>query len=267
MSFPSEDIIEAAFPQKVHCSLVEQGLRRDGRDFLQRREMSAVHNCLKFADGSSLVKLHGTSALCSIKCRLASIDQAPSFSVSVSFANVCNSPDQPHLSSILNDLIQSYPPINLSSLDPPTPNHNWLISISITFLSSDGSELDAALHSINTAFSSLLCPQYSIKEDTGVLSRTGSVALTTLNNYLVSGTFVITNDKLLFDPTNSEIVNSDSLLQVVLKSNTSLSNLSDDVDERNSQLTLARCHLSSGSGVGCSLVSKAINYLREVTGV
>ncbi|KAL0246944.1 hypothetical protein GEMRC1_008150 [Eukaryota sp. GEM-RC1] len=263
MTFPPSSIIAQAFPREVLHQLIADDLRKDGRRFIERRSVtSSKTNCLSYSDGSAVLRLTTTAVMVSIRCQATpSSDSDPWFTLSVNYPGVVCVPSKPEIEPVLTSLLSSYPPLKPSSIAEPLPDHSWHFLINVTFLDMDGAELDAAIHAVSLAFSTLSLPVLALQD--GVVVRTGSSLISSLDNYLFCGTFAYSNSHLLVDPCAFEVDNAESTFSLVFVSPVPVFDLSDDVIKRDKELSLAKLEYWSGSSLPVSIIDKACGLLRE----
>ncbi|KAL0225203.1 hypothetical protein RCL1_003115 [Eukaryota sp. TZLM3-RCL] len=256
----SPEIIEAAFTSRVHAQLVDQHTRRDGRDFLERRSLSSSPNCFSHCDGSCLVRLGTTVVSAAIMVTISPKSITPDNLITVSVSVPCylNSTDFSSTQNLLNSLLLKNPPFSLSELSSSIPETSFVFQVDVTILDNSGSELDACLIAISTAFSNLKLPVFEGEEYKKVF---GTQSLT-ITRPLLSGSFAVINGKLVFDPTSTESKIADSVISIVISCHAQISELSDDVITRVTQLPVVYS-LSSGAPLPYSLYTRALLHLRE----
>ncbi len=197
-------------------SLIEKGLRIDGRRLDEFREITIIPNYIAKAEGSAYVKVGGTVVIAGLKVGVGSpFPDTPNDGVItvnaefVPFASPTFEPGPPdenaiELARVIDRSIRELKVIDLSKLAIIPGEKVYILWLDIYVFDHDGNLLDASTLAAMTTLLIAKIPKAEVKEDKSIeLNKEDKVSLP-INNKVVTVTVGKVNNKLIIDPTVDE---------------------------------------------------------------
>ncbi|KAL0490086.1 exosome complex protein RRP43 [Acrasis kona] len=258
----SADVIRKLHPLEFYKRFLPEGIRPDGRNLNKPRVTVISAGSLTTAEGSALVKLGSTSAICGIKAEVTipadTEPQCGKLVLSVELPPLCSPNIQRWTDSVeqnsslevqIEDILLKTNVLNLEALCIKDSSAVWVLYVDVYILEHDGNCFDAALLSVLTALTNVKLPEVEVNEEQIVsIVEGGSTQSLELNHYPIPLSFCILDDKLLVDPTSEEEELSSTCFTIVYNNRGELCSLykpggkhiNDDILEECKQTTLNR---------------------------
>ncbi len=198
------------------ASLIEKGLRIDGRRLDEFREITIIPNYIAKAEGSAYVKVGGTVVIAGLKVGVGSpFPDTPNDGVItvnaefVPFASPTFEPGPPdenaiELARVIDRSIRELRVIDLSKLAIIPGEKVYILWLDIYVFDHDGNLLDASMLAAMTTLLVAKIPKAEVKEDKNVELNKEDKASLPINNKVVTVTIGKVNNKLIVDPTVDE---------------------------------------------------------------
>ncbi|KAF9225023.1 hypothetical protein BS17DRAFT_779465 [Gyrodon lividus] len=224
---PQSDALRAQIFQRLHPHayldrFLAEGVRPDGREPTEWREVFVNVGSISTADGSALVRMGGTTIVCGVKAEISEPElDSPDVGFIVpnlDLPAMCSPKFKPGppseeaqvLSERLNEALVSSDILPLSTLCISSGQAVWCLYIDATCINYDGNAFDAALLAIVAALGNTTLPDATFDPNTSrtTCSRTARVPLALNTSRRVVGlSFGCvggSTPSLLADPTSFE---------------------------------------------------------------
>ncbi len=198
------------------ASLIEKGLRIDGRKLNEYREITIIPNYVAKAEGSAYVKVGGTVVIAGLKVGVGTpFPDTPNEGVItvnaefVPFASPTFEPGPPdenaiELARVIDRSIRELRVVDLSKLAIIPGEKVYILWLDIYVFDHDGNLLDASMLAAMTTLLTAKIPKAVVKDEKNVeLSKDEKIPLP-INNKVVTVTVGKVNNKLIIDPTVDE---------------------------------------------------------------
>ncbi len=198
------------------ASLIEKGLRIDGRKLNEYREITIIPNYIAKAEGSAYVKVGGTVVIAGLKVGVGTpFPDTPNDGVItvnaefVPFASPTFEPGPPdenaiELARVIDRSIRELRVVDLSKLAIIPGEKVYILWLDIYVFDHDGNLLDASMLAAMTTLLTAKIPKAVVKEEKNVeLNKEEKIPLP-INNKVVTVTVGKVNNKLIIDPTVDE---------------------------------------------------------------
>ncbi|KAG8852346.1 hypothetical protein FRB96_008692 [Tulasnella sp. 330] len=180
----SSSALDASTFQRLHPRaylerFLAEGIRPDGRESEEWRQVSVNVGSISTADGSALVKMGDTTVVCGIKAEIAEPDlDTPNHGwlvPNVDLPAICSPKFKPGppgeeaqvLSERLNEVLSLAQVVPTTSLCIETGKAAWVLYIDVTCINYDGNPMDATLLAVMAALRNTCLPNAKFDEDTG----------------------------------------------------------------------------------------------------
>jgi len=198
------------------ASLIEKGLRIDGRKLNEYREITIIPNYIAKAEGSAYVKVGGTVVIAGLKVGVGTpFPDTPNDGVItvnaefVPFASPTFEPGPPdenaiELARVIDRSIRELRVVDLSKLAIFPGEKVYILWLDIYVFDHDGNLLDASMLAAMTTLLTAKIPKAVVKEEKNVeLNKEEKIPLP-INNKVVTVTVGKVNNRLIVDPTVDE---------------------------------------------------------------
>ncbi|KIK97395.1 hypothetical protein PAXRUDRAFT_136375 [Paxillus rubicundulus Ve08.2h10] len=236
---PQSDALRAQIFQRLHPHayldrFLAEGVRPDGREPGEWRDVFVNVGSISTADGSALVRMGGTTIVCGVKAEIAEPElDSPDLGFivpNIDLPAICSPKFKPGppseeaqvLSERLNEALISSNILPLSTLVISSGQAVWCLYIDATCINYDGNAFDAALLAMVAALGNTTLPQATFDPTTSgtMCSRAVRVPLSLNTSRMVVGlSFGCvggSTPSLLADPTSFEEPLLTSTISVVV---------------------------------------------------
>ncbi|MDE1825185.1 MAG: exosome complex protein Rrp42 [Candidatus Micrarchaeota archaeon] len=201
--------------------LLNKGVREEGRDPFEYRQIKITHSLLPNAEGSAQVEIGNTRVLVGIKLDVATpMPDKPNEGNLMTMAELLPlaspeyepgppSPDSIELARVVDRGIRASSMVDLGSLFIEEEKV-WSLFVDIYVLNFDGNLFDACMLAAVAALSNTRMPKY----ENGEAVRTGELGRLKTNNIVTSCTFAKVGNKILLDPDGSEEAVADARITI-----------------------------------------------------
>ncbi len=213
---PTNLRIVSTLKKQSMTSLIEKGLRIDGRKLNEYREITIIPNYIAKAEGSAYVKVGGTVVIAGLKVGVGTpFPDTPNDGVItvnaefVPFASPTFEPGPPdenaiELARVIDRSIRELRAVDLSKLAIIPGEKVYILWLDIYVFDHDGNLLDASMLAAMTTLLTAKIPKAIVKDEKNVeLSKEEWIPLP-INNKVVTVTVGKVNNKLIIDPTVDE---------------------------------------------------------------
>ncbi|KAI0071833.1 ribosomal protein S5 domain 2-like protein [Panus rudis PR-1116 ss-1] len=233
-----EEALKASTFRRLHPKVylerfLGEGLRPDGREFDEWRDISINVGSISTADGSALVRLGDTTIVCGVKAEIAEPElDSPNegFLVpNIDLPALCSPKFKPGppseeaqiLSDRLNEILVSTGVIPLSSLCIEPGKFVWCLYVDAICINLDGNAFDAALLAMVAALKNTRLPKakYSDETDRVLCSRKEKVPLEIKRQPCSFSFGIFDSTYVLADPTTFEEPLLDTTFTITLDEN------------------------------------------------
>jgi len=214
---------------KFVSSLIEEGKRYDGRDFLKYRNLKVVEGYIPNAEGSAYVELGDTKVLVGIKLEVSEpfpdLPDEGFFVVSLEYLPGSHyekepgppSPREIEYARVVDRIIRGSGFINTKELCIESGKYVWSAFIDIYIINNDGNIADASLIAAIKALKNTYFPKLVKEGDKYVIDykeKTKRKLPINEDRIPVSFTFIKIGDKVLLDPNLYEEEAADSIINI-----------------------------------------------------
>lgn len=215
-------------PKEYLRKFLDAGIRPDGRRPMAIRKVVASRGAISSADGSALVKVGPTTAVCGVKLEIgqpsALTPRRGRIEIAVSMSAGCSAVQSKRASSMgtyaatdskqmdamartIEECIESVGMVELEQLCVKEGDAVWVLKLDVVCLDYAGNVFDAALFAATAALSDVRLPDARVLDDGQVVVvKGGAVERLRIRGYpLVPVTFGLVDSKLLVaDPSADE---------------------------------------------------------------
>ncbi|XP_070554740.1 exosome complex component RRP43-like [Ptychodera flava] len=198
--------------------LQKEDVRPDGRELGEIRSTILNIGSIGTAEGSALVKLGNTTAVCGVKAELAvpTVENPEHGYIvpNVDLPPLCSPRFRPGppseqaqvVSQFIDDVIKNSKVISLEDLCVLKGKIVWVLYCDMMCLDYDGNVIDACVIALLAALRNVSLPSLKIDEETGAPTVTTSTKTSLqVKSEPVSTSFAVFDDEIIFaDPTNEE---------------------------------------------------------------
>ncbi|XP_036380922.1 exosome complex component RRP43 [Megalops cyprinoides] len=220
---------KTAEPLEYHRSFLKENCRPDGRELGEFRTTTLNIGSISTADGSALVKIGNTTAICGIKGELASPPaDAPNKGYivpNVDLPPLCSSRFRPGppgeqaqaASQFIADVIESSEVIKKEDICIEKGKLCWVLYCDIMCLDYDGNLLDASLIALLAALKNVQLPEVTINKETDLAEvNLQKKQHLNISKHPIGSSFAVFDDSIVIvDPTSEEESLSTSMMTVV----------------------------------------------------
>jgi len=216
---------------KFISSLIEEGKRYDGRDFLEYRKIRIIENYIPNAEGSAYVELGDTKVLAGIKLEVSEpfpdIPDEGFFVVSLEYLPGSHyekepgppSPREIEYARIVDRIIRGSGFINTKELCIEAGKYVWSVFIDIYVINNDGNIVDASLIATIKALKNTYFPELIREGDKYIINpkkKTDKKLPINEDNPPLSFTFAKIGSKIVLDPILYEEEAADAIINIGL---------------------------------------------------
>ncbi|KAF9819470.1 hypothetical protein IEO21_02078 [Rhodonia placenta] len=234
-STAEQDALRASTFQRLHPKVylerfLAEGVRPDGREFGEWRDVSVNVGSISTADGSALVRMGDTTVVCGVKAEIAEPEldsPGDGFLVpNLDLPAICHPKFKPGppteeaqvLSDRLNDVLVASGIVPLPSLCIEPGKAVWVLYVDATCINYDGNAFDATLLAMVAALRNTRLPKARYDEETGrtVSSRMERIPLPAPRLPLSMSFGIFDATHVLSDPTSFEEPLIDTTISVAV---------------------------------------------------
>ena len=167
-------------PDEYYQRFLDHEIRPDGRKLNEYRQIRFGIDSVTTADGSAVLKIGKTTAVCGVRAELANPpDETPNegyLLIRVEIPSITsgigkpgqNSEEATSLTQMVQEMVTNSKMLDLASLNISPGALSWVLNCDVIVCNNDGNALDACLLALVGALLNTKLPQVSIEEDSPV---------------------------------------------------------------------------------------------------
>lgn len=224
------DHYKSVHPLKYYQDYLAHSVRPDGRGLSKFRNVSININSINTADGSAIVRIGNSCAVCGFKAELgppkSECPEDGFLLINVDLPPLCSSQFRPGppsekaqvLTAYINDIVGKSRVIDLKSLCIYVDKLVWTLHCDIICTNYDGAVIDACFSSFIAALQNVTLPkvEYNSEINTTSVDESCRIPLNILCKPVSTSFAVFDEDTILADPCAEEESLSLGLLTVVV---------------------------------------------------